>query len=110
ARWANGLDCSFQIDHEPGAFARAFAKRPDRAAVHFNDGFADGEPETEPFPMGAALLKSVEDFLKVAGLNADPGVANLHMESLRSRIRRADGDLALSGRKFRGVLEQIPED
>ena len=83
------LGGGLEVDDELGAFAGAVAEGADGAAVHLDDGLADGEPKAEALLASAALLEGVEDFLEMLRLDADTGVANLDPYSVGLRIPEA---------------------
>lgn len=104
------LGRGLQVDDESRAFAGAFAKRANGAAMHLDDRFTNGEPEPETFPTDAPLLESVENFLQILGLNPNAGVFDFYVKRLRLGIEGPDGNRPVAGRKFRGVLQHVPEN
>ena len=68
--------------------------------MHFDDRFADSEPEAESFAPVVALLERFEDFLEIARFDADPGVADLYEKSLRLRVVGPDSNRSLPRSEF----------
>src|SRR4051812_8746888 len=97
------LGRGLEVDDETRAVAGAFAKGANRAVMHFDDGFANRETETETFAAGAALLEGFEDFFQVLGLDPDAGVDDLDLKRAGLGIGSADGHGALPRSKFGGV-------
>src|SRR5207237_10069630 len=71
----DGLDRQF--DHKCGAFAQSFAARRNRASVHLNDRFTDGEAKSEAFVARIDLLKGIENLVEKFGFDPNATVADL---------------------------------
>src|SRR6266403_4645944 len=111
-RWLLTIEQSgrgLEIDHEFRAFPRTFTEGADRAAVHLDDRFADGESEAEAFLASAALLEGVEDFFEMMWFDPNTGVADFDPQGLGLGIKGADRHGTLAGSKFRRVLQEVPK-
>src|ERR1043166_984569 len=99
-----------QLDHKCRAFPQAFAACVNRAPVHLDGRFANGQTEAKPFAARINLLEGFENLLDRLRGDAHAAVADLDDERVRSRIIRTRGNRAAFRREFAGVAKHVPEN
>ena len=81
--------------------------------VRVDHRLGNGQPKPETAEAARdgrlPLFERVKDFPDLVRFDPNPGIGDPNFNFVRSRARRRDRDLAVSGSEFHAVLDQIPK-
>src|SRR6185503_21194127 len=78
----------------------------EHAAVRFDAPLADGEPETQPGPIGASLREGAKELLELARRKAAAFVLDFHQDAIGGRVR-PQRYVAVGAAELERVLQQV---